>query len=57
MRPVEDANGKIVINGKKYRMERYKIEDRVFVAPRHYLFPIMDDEIKRTPSLVQNPGW
>ena len=57
MRPVEDANGKIEIDGKKYKMERYKIEDRVFVTPRHYLFPIMDDEIKRTPGLVQNPGW
>jgi hypothetical protein len=57
MRPVEDPNGKIVINGKKYRMERYWVEDRVFVTPRHYLFPIMDDKLKRTPSIKQNPGW
>ncbi len=58
MRPVEDnTNGKIAIGSKKYRMERYWIEDRVFVAPRHYLFPIMDDEMKRTSGLVQNQGW
>jgi hypothetical protein len=57
MKPVQDENGKIEVNGKKYRMERFKVEDRVFTTPRHYLFPIMDDELKRTPSLVQNPGW
>ncbi|MDD3788431.1 MAG: RagB/SusD family nutrient uptake outer membrane protein [Petrimonas sp.] len=57
MRPVEDPNGQIEINGKKYRMERFWIEDRVFVTPRHYLFPIMADELKRTPTITQNPGW
>ncbi|WP_165043440.1 RagB/SusD family nutrient uptake outer membrane protein [Dysgonomonas sp. ZJ709] len=57
MRPVEDPNGKIVINGVKYRMERYCVEERVFDVPRHYLFPIMETEIQRSPTLVQNPGW
>lgn len=57
MRPVEDENGKIEINGKKYKMQRFKVEDRVFETPKHYLFPIMDAELKRTPGLVQNPGW
>ncbi len=57
MRPVEDENGKIEVGGKKYKMERFKVEDRVFNTPRHYLFPIMDDELKRSPGLVQNPGW
>jgi hypothetical protein len=57
MKPVEDPNGKIVIDGKKFRMQRFFVESRVFVTPRHYLFPIMDDELKRTPGLVQNPGW
>lgn len=58
MRPVEDPQGKIEVNGKKYRMERFEVNDgRVFETPKHYLFPIMDDELKRTPSLVQNPGW
>lgn len=57
MRPIEDPNGKIEINGKKYRMERFLVETRVFNTPQHYLFPIMDAEIKKTPSLTQNPGW
>ncbi|MEO6287136.1 MAG: RagB/SusD family nutrient uptake outer membrane protein [Dyadobacter sp.] len=57
MKPVEDPNGKILVDGKKYKMQRYWIESRVFVAPRHYLFPIMQDELQKTPTLKQNPGW
>ncbi len=57
MRPVEDPAGKIVVNGKHYRMQRYFVESRVFNAPRHYLFPIMYDELQRCPTLLQNPGW
>ncbi|KAA6344062.1 RagB/SusD family nutrient uptake outer membrane protein [termite gut metagenome] len=57
MRPEEDPDGKIEVGGKTYRMKRFKVEDRVFTSPQHYLFPIMDDELKRTPGLVQNPGW
>lgn len=58
MKPVEDPNGKIEINGKKYKMQRIVVNDgRVFDTPKHYLFPIMSDELKRTPGLVQNPGW
>lgn len=58
MRPVEDPDGKIVVDGKKYKMQRIVVNDgRVFNTPKHYLFPIMSDELKRTPTLVQNPGW
>lgn len=58
MKPVEDPNGKIVVNGKNYRMERFTVEDgRVFTSPKSYLFPILHEELKRCPSLVQNPGW
>lgn len=58
MRPVEDPNGKIVVNGKNYRMERFTVEDgRVFTSPKSYLYPILQEELKRCPSLVQNPGW
>lgn len=58
MKPVEDPNGKIEVNGKKYRMERFVVEDnRVFSAPKSYLWPILQEELKRCPSLVQNPGW
>lgn len=57
MKPVEDPNGKIIIGDKKYKMQRYFVESRVFLAPRHYLFPIMQDELLKTPTLKQNPGW
>lgn len=57
MRPVEDPNGKIVVNGKHYRMERFCKEERTFEAPKHYLFPILNTELQVCPTLVQNPGW
>jgi len=58
MMPVEDPNGKIIVNGKKYKMVRFETnDDRVFQTPRSYLFPILTEELKRTPSIVQNPGW
>lgn len=57
MRPVEDPNGKIVIGDKRYKMKRFCVEERVFLAPQHYLFPLMNSELQRCPSLVQNPGW
>ncbi len=57
MKPVEDPEGKIVIGGKKYKMQRFFVEERIFLAPRHYLFPIMQDELLKTPGLIQNPGW
>lgn len=57
MRPVEDTNGKIVIDGVKYKMERYCVEERTFETPKHYLFPIMNTEIQVCPTIIQNPGW
>ncbi|HBG42528.1 MAG TPA: RagB/SusD family nutrient uptake outer membrane protein [Porphyromonadaceae bacterium] len=58
MKPVEDPDGKIEVNGKKYKMVRFEVPDeRVFKTPQQYLFPIMQDELRRTPGLVQNPGW
>ncbi|SEA07245.1 Starch-binding associating with outer membrane [Arachidicoccus rhizosphaerae] len=30
---------------------------RHFVAPRDYLFPLMDNDLLNNPNLVQNPGW
>lgn len=57
MRPVEDENGKIIIGDKKYRMERFFKEERVFETPKHYLWPIMQGELHNTPTLEQNPGW
>lgn len=37
--------------------QRTVIEPRVFVAPKHYLWPIQISEIEKNPNLVQNPGW
>jgi len=37
--------------------KRTVIERRVFVAPKHYLWPIQQAEINKNPNLVQNPGW
>lgn len=56
MRPVKNSGGKIDVNGEKYVMERFCVEERVFQS-QHYLFPIMQSELQRTPSLIQNPGW
>lgn len=57
MRPVEDDNGKIEIKGKKYRMERFCVESRVFETPKHYYWPIMQTELQKDRALTQNPGW
>ena len=57
MKPVEDANGKIIVDGGQYKMQRFYVEGRVFITPRHYLWPIMNNELIRTPTLTQNPGW
>lgn len=58
MRPVrDDDSGKIEVDGVKYRMERFCVERRVFETPKHYLFPVRIDELQRSPTLVQNPGW
>lgn len=60
MQPVRDeVNGKVVMGGKKYRMERIESKqlDPRQVLVRDYFFPINSNEIAKTPSLKQNPGW
>ena len=39
--------------------KRIKVEDRVFVSPKHYFFPVEQDEIDKHSGkeLVQNLGW
>jgi hypothetical protein len=37
--------------------KRTVIEKRVFIAPKHYLWPIQQGEINKNPNLVQNVGW
>lgn len=56
MRPIQDEQGKIEIDGVKYKMERFCVEERIF-SIQHLLFPIRQNELKRLPSMDQNPGW
>ncbi len=38
--------------------QRAKVEDRIFVSPKHYLFPIPQEEInKNRTTLLQNIDW
>lgn len=50
------------IHGMKFRsdapafFEKVVVETRTFL-PKHYLFPIPDEDIRRNPKMVQNYGW
>lgn len=59
MKPVLDENGAIKVGGKSYRMERFEGQqlNPRRVTYRDYFFPINSNEITKTPSLKQNPGW
>jgi starch-binding outer membrane protein, SusD/RagB family len=38
----------------------YQVEDNIrqhVFRPEMYLLPIMDDEIRKMPAMIQNPGW
>ncbi len=38
--------------------KRTLVEKRVFETPKHYLWPIHQNEINKAPTLyIQNPGW
>lgn len=37
--------------------KRIFFKKRVFETPKHYLWPIPQTEIDKTPTLTQNPGW
>lgn len=59
MQAVEASDGKIVVNGRNYKMVRFEGKQLTprRVSYRDYLFPINSNEIAKTPSLIQNPGW
>ena len=50
------------IHGMNFRsdapafFEKVVVETRTFL-PKHYLFPIPDEDIRRNPKMVQNYGW
>ena len=56
MMPVVDPDGKLVVSGKKYTMQRFKLEDRVFTS-KNYFWPLVSSELINTPSLIQSPNW
>ncbi|MDR1718841.1 MAG: RagB/SusD family nutrient uptake outer membrane protein [Dysgonamonadaceae bacterium] len=54
-RPIHGLN--IDVSGNDF-FSRRVVEDRVFEAPKHYLFPIPQDDIARSQgALLQTPGW
>ena len=52
----EDPAGKYVVSGVNYRMQRFKLEDRVFTS-KNYYWPLVTSEITNFPSLIQSPNW
>ena len=56
MRPVADATGTYTVDGVKYKMQRFKLEDRVFTS-KNYFWPLVSSEISNAPSLIQSPNW
>lgn len=56
MRPVADATGTLIVGGVNYKMQRFKLEDRVFTA-KNYFWPLVSSEIANAPSLKQSPNW
>jgi starch-binding outer membrane protein, SusD/RagB family len=56
MMAVADAAGTYTVSGVKYKMQRFKLEDRVFTS-KNYFFPLVQTEITNAPSLKQSPNW
>ena len=54
----QSANGKSLEEAKPYTLhyEKVVVETRTFL-PKHYLFPIPDEDVRRNPKMVQNLGW
>lgn len=56
MKPVADPSGTMVVNGVNYKMQRFKLEDRVFTS-KNYYWPLVSSETTNCPSLIQSPNW
>lgn len=37
--------------------ERVRVEDRIFIGNRDYLWPIPQNEINNNAGISQNPNW
>jgi hypothetical protein len=57
----KDVYGMSIQNGTSLQdnafYKRTMVEKRIFIAPRHYLWPIYQSEINKNNNLVQNPQW
>jgi hypothetical protein len=57
----KDVYGMSIQNGTSLQdnsfYKRTTVEKRIFIAPRHYLWPIYQSEINKNNNLVQNPQW
>lgn len=56
MKAVADPTGTMVVGGVNYKMQRFKLEDRVFTS-KNYYWPLVSSEISNAPSLIQSPNW
>jgi len=56
MKPVADPTGTLVVDGVKYKMQRFKLEDRIFTS-KNYFWPLVTSEITNCPSLIQSSNW
>ena len=54
--PVADPAGKWIVGGVAYKMQRFKLEDRVFTS-KNYFWPLIQSELTNCPSLIQSPNW
>ncbi len=52
-----DMHGMNIKENARAFYNKVVFETRVFTAPKHYFFPIPQDEINRVKLLVQNTGW
>ena len=54
--PIADPAGKMNVGGVTYRMQRFKLEDRVFTS-KNYFWPLIQSELTNCPTLIQSPNW
>ncbi len=54
--PIADPTGKWIVGGVAYKMQRFKLEDRVFTS-KNYYWPLIQSELTNCPSLIQSPNW
>ncbi|MEO6914484.1 MAG: RagB/SusD family nutrient uptake outer membrane protein [Chitinophagaceae bacterium] len=56
IRPIADPSGTYIVSGVAYKLQRYKLEDRIFTS-KNYFWPLLSSEITNAPTLLQSPNW